>query len=213
MTPTQSATGAPGIPWTALASFLPHLVWAGIVVWLLVWIGREPIVSLFGRIQKLGFAGVAIEFKEALEKAAASRGAEVSSVDLGRASRRLARDVKLIQGARLLWIDDNPHNNREEIALFEAAGARVETQTTTEGARENLNRRMPDVILSDIARGEDQKAGLRFADEVAADGKAPPIIFYVGAAAKPLPISAFGLTDRPDELVHLVLDALARHRE
>ena len=39
-----------------------------------------------------------------------------------------------------------------------------------------------------------------------------PLIFYVSVRdeEKPLPVGAFGLTNRPDVLVHLVIDALER---
>lgn len=39
-----------------------------------------------------------------------------------------------------------------------------------------------------------------------------PIIYYVGSAdpSRPVPVGAFGLTARPDELLHLVMDALER---
>jgi hypothetical protein len=38
------------------------------------------------------------------------------------------------------------------------------------------------------------------------------VIFYVSVINqdKPLPPGAFGLTNRPDELLHLVIDALER---
>ena len=41
-----------------------------------------------------------------------------------------------------------------------------------------------------------------------------PIIFYVGRldASAGVPAGAFGVTNRPDELLQLVLDALARAR-
>ena len=39
-----------------------------------------------------------------------------------------------------------------------------------------------------------------------------PLIFYVSERdeEQPLPVGAFGLTNRPDTLVHLVIDALER---
>ena len=40
----------------------------------------------------------------------------------------------------------------------------------------------------------------------------PPLILYVGAAQRPCPAHAFGETERPDLLIHLVLDVLARLR-
>lgn len=41
-----------------------------------------------------------------------------------------------------------------------------------------------------------------------------PVVFYVGEVdpKKGTPVYAFGLTNRPDELVHLILDILERTR-
>jgi hypothetical protein len=38
------------------------------------------------------------------------------------------------------------------------------------------------------------------------------IIYYAGYVdeARPVPIGAFGITDRPDEVLHLILDVLER---
>jgi CheY-like chemotaxis protein len=73
------------------------------------------------------------------------------------------------------------------------------------------------LILSDISREfptHDSKAGLAMLDRLRNEKSAVPVIFYIGrrdadAAAPP---GAFGLTDRPDQLLHLALDALARVR-
>lgn len=69
-----------------------------------------------------------------------------------------------------------------------------------------------DLVISDIARGEDPAAGLGTPRALTNQGTRVPVIFYVGQALRPIPQDAFGITDRPDELVHLVLDALARCR-
>lgn len=37
-----------------------------------------------------------------------------------------------------------------------------------------------------------------------------PVIFYVGRAREGAPAAAFGLTTRPEEMWHLVMDALER---
>jgi CheY-like chemotaxis protein len=118
----------------------------------------------------------------------------------------------LTDGARLLWIDDLPDNNRIEIKLLESAGARVDIQVTSAGAQSAISQVTYDVILSDVDREGDNTAGLKFAAELAQTRNSPPVIFYTGVAQKPVPPFAFGITDRPDELVHLILDLLARAR-
>jgi hypothetical protein len=197
-------------PWEAVIGVVPHLLWATLLLFVLLWIGREALEDFIGRVQKLGFGGVEIEFRKRLESAARARAQIIPEIDLGRASRRLTRERALVQGARLLWIDDLPDRNHAEINLLESVGAHVNAETTSAAAESAMNQVVYDLIVSDIDRERDKAAGIKFAEKLTSNS--PPIIFYVGAAQKPAPPSAFGLTDRPDELVHLILDALARTR-
>ena len=206
------ADKAPSFPWDTVNALGPHLLWVGFLLWVLIWIGKNRLVELLSRVQKFNLAGVEIEFRNTLEQAAESRQQTVPAVDLGHASRRLARSVELMRDARILWVDDEPENNRLEVSLFEEAGARVDIATTSEAALGALQRTRYDVILSDIARGDEGDAGLVLAGRLASDGRSPPLIFYVDNVQKPVPPAAFGITRRPDELLHLVLDVLARSR-
>jgi len=208
----EAAAQAPDVPWSALIGVVPHLIWAALLVWLLSQIGTADLKALLSRIHKVGAGGVELEFKGALEEAVSRRDQSLPAIDLGRASRRLTRDSPLMAGARLLWVDDEPANNEIETQLFEAAGARVDTQTTNSAALAAVDRQSYDLVISDIARPDDGAAGLALANALAASRSAPAIIFYVGTAKKPAPATAFAITDRPDELVHCVLDALARRR-
>ena len=69
-----------------------------------------------------------------------------------------------------------------------------------------------DLILSDIARPTGEPTGLDFLEQYRGHGWSPPLIFYISVVDEdqPVPLGAFGLTNRPDELVHLVIDALER---
>lgn len=208
----EAAAKSPEFPWAALIGLLPHLVWAALLLLFLRWIGRDGLQALLSRIHKVGVAGVEVEFKEVLQQALDQRGQSLPAVDLGRASRRLSREAALTKGARILWVDDAPANNQIEADLFEAAGARVDPTISNSAAKVALDRITYDLVISDISRPGDDKAGLTLADDLAAVASAPAVILYVGHARKPTPGSAFAITDRPDELVHFVLDALARRR-
>jgi CheY-like chemotaxis protein len=203
---------SPDFPWATLIGIIPHLIWATLLVWFLLRIGRDGLQGLLARIHKVGVAGVELEFKEALQQAVNQRGQTIPALDLGRASRRLSRETALINGARILWVDDAPANNQIETQLFEAAGARVDSLTSNVEAMAAVDRIIYDLVISDIARPDEGKAGLTLADALVVLPSAPAVILYVGQAKKPVPASAFAVTDRPDELVHFVLDALARRR-
>jgi|GEM_PF-843444 len=196
-------------PWIAL---IPHLIWAAVVILLACWIGRDTIRSLLRRVSKVNIGGVELQLLGELEAAARARHLQPGSDELGAAARRLADSAKLISGARLLWVDDNPASIVRESRLFEQAGAHITRALSTTEAFHAIDRKNFDLILSDIARGADGHAGIDFADQLATRQNAPPVVFYVGKVEGPCPSGAFGVADRPTELVHLVLDSLARTR-
>jgi CheY-like chemotaxis protein len=128
------------------------------------------------------------------------------------ALRRLRRVQGVIDGARILWLDDHPEWNSWEIACLEAAGARVRTVETTRAALALVGDGY-DVIVSDVDRAGNASEGiaaLPLLHEVAPD---TPVVLYVGQLqARGVPVGAFGITNRPDELLHLVLDVVERTR-
>lgn len=94
---------------------------------------------------------------------------------------------------------------------------RVGTQTaeSTQKALDLLKNRHFDLVISDMARGDNDTAGLNFLRQMREANETIPVIFYVGSvdpAAKGVPPQAFGITNRPDELLHLTLDALERRK-
>ncbi len=201
-----------GIPWETIGAITPHVIWLLFIVFFLRWIGRDRILHFLDRLQKVKIGEVEVELRQALREAAEKRQEAVPTIAIGRAARRLIKCAYLISRARILWIDDNPDNNASEIALFEDVGGEVDTTISTEEAKVMLSRARYDLILSDIGRGEEATAGIDFAKELARNPKSPPVIIYTVKAEKTLPEGTFGITDRPDELVHLVLDLLARKR-
>lgn len=204
--------GSDGVPWKALIGIVPHVLWALVLVGLFLWIGPGATRSALGRMSKLGFAGLELEFREGLEAAAEAHETPASSDELDRASRRLASAAALVRGARILWVDDEPDNNSLDVRLLRSAGAKVKLALSTEQALRELARAHFELVISDIARGDEADAGVRMAEELRQRGVTSPVIFYAGTVRKPIPDEAFGLTNRPDELLHLVLDALARLR-
>lgn len=125
--------------------------------------------------------------------------------------RRLRLVQRAVNGARILWIDDNPSWNEWEVASLTAVGAIVHTAKSTQSAMESVGTGF-DLIISDICRGDEQKAGVAALPGLRSAAPEVPIIFYVGELLNGPPSGAFGITNRPDELLHLVLDALERRR-
>jgi len=132
-----------------------------------------------------------------------------------KALRRAQTIVPALEpGAQVLWVDDHPENNRNERRVLQSLGIFVDEVRSTEEALASLRRASYDLVLSDMARDGDAEAGLRMLSAMRTGGIDVEVIFYVGLI-NPLagvPPGAFGITARPDELVHYVLDVLERRR-
>jgi CheY-like chemotaxis protein len=128
-------------------------------------------------------------------------------------SLRRARFADIVlDGARILWVDDRPENNAWERSLLRAFKADVDTVETTRSALMALQSKPFDLVISDIAREDDTRAGLRALPLIRAEVGTGLVVFYVGRVSGAPPPGAFGITNDPNELLHLVLDALERHR-
>jgi CheY-like chemotaxis protein len=138
---------------------------------------------------------------------------EVSPQDKERVLRRARQHLDLLADALILWVDDHPENNLNERKMFRQLKAEVDTAKSTEEALSMLRRGNYDLVLSDISRGDDASAGLKLVAQLYQE-KPTPVIFYIGVIdpAKGVPPYTFGVTNRPDELLHLTLDALERRK-
>jgi CheY-like chemotaxis protein len=85
------------------------------------------------------------------------------------------------EGLRVLWIDDVPSSIRAEVEELTRLGIEVVLAEDQESAREAILRSVPDVLVSDITRGDDDSAGIDnlqvFREEHLYEG---PAIFYTG---------------------------------
>ena len=71
-----------------------------------------------------------------------------------------------------------------------------------------------DLVISDIGREPGAEDGLELLPRLLDLGYEGRVIFYIGEYEPRLgiPVGAHGVTDRPDELLHLVLDVLERRK-
>jgi CheY-like chemotaxis protein len=139
------------------------------------------------------------------------RAREIVSHSTALRRAELVRSV--LQGARLLWVDDLPRNNAYECRTLAALGITVEQVVSTHEALEKTRRATYDVILSDMARDRPD-AGLELLRQLRAAGCRTEVIFYVGRVDKDrgMPVGAFGLTNQPEPLLHYIFDVLERQR-
>jgi CheY-like chemotaxis protein len=157
---------------------------------------------------------VAISRKGARDLATAKREIAISDKDRAQLLRRINYVADLMDGAGVLWVDDNPENNAYEMKLLRSLGIRIDVAESTSQALQFLGETKYDAVISDMARDGTPDAGLRFLTEIQDRGMTQRPIFYVGEhlASKGTPAGAFAITNRPDHLIHYLIDVLERER-
>jgi CheY-like chemotaxis protein len=151
--------------------------------------------------------------KDDLEKIPAR---ESVSTEFGRSqvARRAARCENVIRDARLLVVNDIPDQMFHVIEILRDLGTKVRIETSSDGALGALSGDLYHVVISDMERDEVPDEGIRFLERMRQDGVRIPVIFTVGRFDPALgtPAFAFGITNRVDECLNLVFDALERTR-
>lgn len=125
---------------------------------------------------------------------------------------RLSRVKALHIPFRILWLDDNPDWSQYEINLLESLGVEMTSALSSAAGRHLLENEAIDLIISDIRREGKINEGIAFLSRLAGTDLFRPTIFYLGEFDPELgaPPHAFGITNWPSELLHLVMDAMER---
>lgn len=127
--------------------------------------------------------------------------------------RRAASVGHALQGARILWVDDHPESYAWERELFRSLGVVIVSVEATDSALACVEKESFDLVLSDIQRDREPMDGIEGARQINAIKPHLPIVFYVGdLTSNRIPEPAMGITNEPNELLHLVLDRLERAR-
>jgi CheY-like chemotaxis protein len=198
---TDSAIGIiPSLLWIAFAATVVAVFYKPI---------RDEVIPRLGTLKLPG--GFELALRDRVEAAAQAQGVSVSEDDKSRIVKRLERSADLLKTAKILWVDDHPENNLNEAGVLRSFGASIEVATTTQQGFDLLSRRKFDVVISDIAREGRDDEGVRFVEKT--EGR-PWTILYAGDVHPELGTQpyAFGITNRPHQLLHYVLDALERER-
>jgi CheY-like chemotaxis protein len=135
-------------------------------------------------------------------------------------SKRAQRTADVLQGAHILWVDDHPENNTIERNILDSFGISVDIARSTKEAvsmltKKNDSGQRYEVIISDMGREGKHNEGKRFLIKIRKEYEMDvPVIFYIGDyhPKQGIPPYAFGMTNRPDDLLHYIMDALERQR-
>lgn len=203
-----------------IIKIIPSILWF-IFILIVLLLFYQPLRELFPYLRDLKVMGVELSFVED-KIAAAIKLAEtfpewkglVPPADIKRALDRLKKHLDVFKDAQILWVDENPKNNINERKIFRKLKTNVDIAKDTKEALDMLKNGGYDLVISDIARGKDATAGLKFLEQFRKEDKTTPVVFYIGEffPEKGVPPYAFGITDRLDELLHLTLDTLERKK-
>lgn len=128
---------------------------------------------------------------------------------------------RLGRSPRVLWVDDHPSNNHNELSALELLGMWVQLSTTTEDAMARIDAgEKYDVIISDMNRDGEAREGFRLLEAVRASSlKDVPFVIYSGRFSnyrknfdEAVARGALGCSNMSSGLMQLLLRAL-RHNE
>ncbi|KOG83877.1 NTPase [Kitasatospora aureofaciens] len=120
-----------------------------------------------------------------------------------------------LAGRTILWVDDRPENNTSLAAWFRREGATVETAVDSAAADAAIAARVPSLIISDIARGTDDRAGFTHVAALRRDERyTGPVVFFAGRVTPARQdtardLGALGVAADADELIRLIRGAFA----
>ncbi len=217
----------------SIAKLVGVIVWPAIVLFVLVRFAQS-LRDFFAGLGEVSLKGVGFEAtakRRQAEAAAALVAASVSRPDAATTPQSAARSAKeaaaVVSGtvtarvirrasnATALWVDDRPDNNIFERQSLEALGLSFVLAASTEEALDRIAQQRFDVIISDMGRPSDPRAGYTLLDRLRAAGNTTPLVFYSGSntaahKAEAREHGAVGATNRASELFGYVLAALNR---
>ncbi len=167
---------------------------------------------LIPKLNEFKAFGIEAKFiKEELENAA-RKDPEIKEAALDQVTRRAQRITSIIQGARLLLVNDIPQEMIGVQRILRSLGIMIDVARNTKSALNMLANAHYDVIISDMNRDGIPDEGLRFLNETIRRGVSRPTIFTVANfdPSRGVPAYAFGITNRVDEMLNLVFDVLER---
>jgi CheY-like chemotaxis protein len=198
--------------------------------WTHVVFGALGLFSLFSyRITEFAISKSGVTIRQQIEAAAALGAAIATNPSAGGGPEKIAVEAKAVAGAiaeastpkamrrfgetTVLWVDDRPDNHAYERQAMEALGLRFVLSTSTEDALEKARHQTFDAIISDMERPPDTHAGYTLLDALRSQGDQSPFIIYSGSrapehVAESRRHGALGCTNRPQELIQLVLSAI-----
>lgn len=215
----------------ALSALLSAIAWP-VIVLAIVALLKSPISGALAKLSTLtlkagefeGTLSLENSVQSALTAASAAKSDDLSDSpeaaifaarSISERAVALAQQSKSDRGRRphILWVDDQPQNNRYERAAFRALGIEIQCSTTTDDALVHLETEKFDLVISDMGRPGDIMAGYTLLEVVRGSQRPPPVIIYSGSSdpknvSEALSRGAVGATSDPVDLTSLVVRTL-----
>jgi CheY-like chemotaxis protein len=198
-----------------LIRLIPTVLWV-LFIAILIGVFYKPIKhELLPRMSGFTAFGVAVTFiREELDRAIENQKANVSEGDRSQVLRRAQKVAPLLREAQILWVDDHPEYNDYERRVLRSFGISIDLARATKEALRMLRQKNYDAVISDMERDGADDEGQRFVKEMLDEGLYRWTTFYAAAfdPSRGTPAYAHGMTNRPDHLLHNVMDILERER-
>lgn len=115
----------------------------------------------------------------------------------------------------VLWVDDRPDNNFYERRALEAMGLSIDLATSTSDALQQVQHHSYDLIISDMGRPGDSRAGYTLLAELRRSHVDTPYLIYAGSRSskhveEAIEQGALGCTNSPQELLLMVAAGLRK---
>jgi CheY-like chemotaxis protein len=198
----------------AIVKIIPSICWV-VLTGVIIYIFRNVIKSdLIPRMSNFKALGVEASFvKKELDRIAVD---EFAGTDENRSqvARRSERIKFLLKDSSILIVNDVPLEMAHVINIFEKLNIKVSISTSTEDALSCLSSSHFDLVISDMRRGSKVDAGIELLNKLRSMNIDKPVIFTVGKyePQRGVPPYSFGITNRVDELMNLVFDAIERRK-
>ena len=201
-----------------IINILPDILWIALIFFVVIKF-KAPITQLLSRLGSVKIGEMELQFVshafESIFKNASTHqrwpAVKVNKENQLLITNRINRLKNRISGRKILWVDDHPEFIEIELSLLKQINVDYVTVTNTADALKKLSKQNFDVVISDIDRDSNSRAGLDMLSEFKKSNITTPVIFYVGNIQKTgTPAGAFGITNEPDKLLHLFIDAIER---
>ncbi|MFH8573366.1 response regulator [Streptomyces sp. NPDC017993] len=201
--------------WLKLIGTLPAVLWVAFASLVYFTLRGTIMQRLVPRLTAVRALGVEVELAgELLDRAQDESQASVSATARRTALGRLEHAADVLQGGKMLWVDDRPEGNAPLVELFRTAGMHIDIALSTKEATPLFRRRPYDVIISDIDRSGDRQAGIKMLRLLEQYHLDVPVLIYTGRfnPERGVDRRIFAATTAPVDLVHYVIDLMERAR-